>query len=302
MTFILSLVVAPTLAFSMACLLAGCGGSMWTDRATNPVIIDQSNPGWLNPGYYGVLSTTAGRRSIFVAYRDPTGKLLEKPTICAEPPPDAIDAYTNALGLAASSGKGSAGSPELDIQRTLAVSSALGLYRSQGLQLLRDQEFQLCIMHLSKIIDDTQYLCMYQQMVEVAAGLITREMGAIEIAAGRSGAVVAAPSPPNNSGKPGTNAPGQAPKPTGNVQLSLDVGANGPPRQPDGPAAQSKSASNSTQTTQTTPSGRSGKNPQTGLQSGVSKGASPTTTVPITLIDLKACPAGLVNQTYYPHS
>lgn len=189
--------------------VAGCtGASMWTDRATNPVIMDGQNPGPLNPAYYGVISTTAGRRSIFIGYKNPDGSLLKRPAICAEPPPDAIDALANAITISAA-GKGGGASPEVQAQlaNSIAVSSALGLYRSQGLQFLRDQTFQLCIRAMVVNMDPEEWKTEQAALINAALPLIKVEMPAIETAANRwSNVVVAPPSP-----FPGGNAGGAKP-------------------------------------------------------------------------------------------
>jgi hypothetical protein len=197
----------------LSIILPGCGGSMWSDRASNPVIIDGQNPGSFNPSYYGVISTTAGRRSIFIGYKDSSGHPLDRPAICAEPPPDAIDALANAFTISAS-GKGTAVNPEAQAQlaNSIAVSSALGLYRSQGLQLLRDQTFQLCIRAMVVHMDPNEWKTEQAALIDAALKLISAEMPAIATAAERwSNVVVNPPNPFGNGGSTGTAVSGAAP-------------------------------------------------------------------------------------------
>src|SRR5690349_16432011 len=124
----------PVLLFIASGLLSACGNSPFTARASNPVIVDYQAGDWtsMGPFRYGIISTTAGRRSIFIDYnqRDNNGNATG-PKVCAEPPPDAIDAYANALAVSGKGGEGPVNA-EAKLERTLAVSSGLGLYRSQG--------------------------------------------------------------------------------------------------------------------------------------------------------------------------
>jgi hypothetical protein len=57
-----------------------------------------------------------------------------------------VDAIASAFSASAS-GSGGPNSPEAKaaLANSVATASGLGLYRSQGLQYLRDQTFQLCI-------------------------------------------------------------------------------------------------------------------------------------------------------------
>jgi hypothetical protein len=188
---------------------------MWSNRATNPVIMDGQNAGPLNPANYGVMSTTAGRRSIFIGYKDPKGRPFNRAAICAEPPPDAIDALANAITVSASGGDG-VNSAQAHFANSLAVSSALGLYRSQGLQLLRDQTFQLCIRAMITEMNIKDWEHLQGSLVTSAVALIEKEMPAIQAAAAKQAVVVTPhnPFPGTGDAKPATPAP-QSPTPTG---------------------------------------------------------------------------------------
>jgi hypothetical protein len=72
--------------FSLAGLVAACGNSPFTTRASNPVIVDYQTGEWTGtePFRYGIISTTAGRRSIFIDYNKRSG--ADGPRVCAEPP------------------------------------------------------------------------------------------------------------------------------------------------------------------------------------------------------------------------
>jgi hypothetical protein len=175
-------------------LLGGCGGSLLSSRASNPVISDGLLPGF-PPDYYNVVSTTAGRRSIFIGYKDPAGNPLPRPAVCAEPPPDAIDAIANAFTVSAS-GKGT----QAELANSVAVSSALGLYRSQGLQILRDQTFQLCIRAMATNMSPQDWSNQQAKIIDAALRVIQAEMPAITVAASRWTNV--AVTPPDPFGKP----------------------------------------------------------------------------------------------------
>lgn len=179
---------------TLVCLLAACGNSPFSTRATNPVIVDYQTGEWTGTQAfrYGIISTTAGRRSIFIDYNTRNGS-NDGPKVCAEPPADAIDSFANAFSLIGS-GKGEGvAEAKAELSRNFAVSSGLGLYRSQGLQLLRDQTFLLCIMLSQGMIDKTQWEDTYEKVRVAAVDLIKAEEPAMVEAAKRPALVVAAP-------------------------------------------------------------------------------------------------------------
>ena len=160
----------------LASPLMGCGASLLSDRATDPITIDfQSNPGpGTRPGY-GIIATTAGRRVIFLFHGTATvNGTAGRSVVCAEPPPDAVDSFTNALSL---TGKGGpSGAVNVDISRQLAVSSGLATRRSQGLQWARDQSFYACIDLANNLITPDQYRAKMDTIQQEAIGLITTEV------------------------------------------------------------------------------------------------------------------------------
>jgi len=197
---------------SITALGSGCGDRLFSDRATNPVVEDYVSRHILKPDY-GTLSTSAGRRTILVEFpntRSPSARL------CAEPPPDAIESYANALAVAARA-SAQAQVPVTasgEFSRGFSTGAAPILYRTQGLQLFRDVQFTLCVMYLNGVISHEAYFTQILAMIPVVKDLIKEEMKAIEIAAAKSATIVqagqlpsslipTAPSPPQSK-TPGT--------------------------------------------------------------------------------------------------
>jgi hypothetical protein len=183
--------VVRALASAGLCInLAGCGISALSTRASNPVIDHIVTEGGYLTGkpLYGVISTTAGRRSTFIKYNVNGGS-----DVCSEAPPDAIDAYSNALSTAVQGKAASGPSAEASFANSFGVSSGLGLYRSQGLQYLRDQSFSLCLMLINGHIDTQQWIDLHEDAVNRTETLIRLEMPAIEAAASRPPLIVTAP-------------------------------------------------------------------------------------------------------------
>jgi predicted alpha/beta-fold hydrolase len=69
--------------------------------------------------------------------------------------------------------------------RSLGTSIAPMLYRSQGLQMIRDFQFTLCVMRMNNVITNEQYLSALTQTLPEAVKLMTAEMPAILKAAER---------------------------------------------------------------------------------------------------------------------
>ena len=141
---------------SMIVFLSGCGFTELSNRTTNPVVLDLlRDDDWLGAEYrYETISTDASRRTIFVRYRKGETRA---DFVCAEPSPDALQAYASAIAAAAEGGSGGI-EAAFDFSSTDSTSAAPLLYRSQGLQLFRDQIFNLCIMMMNGTIKNDEYL------------------------------------------------------------------------------------------------------------------------------------------------
>lgn len=174
-------------------LLVGCGGDL---RDINQTFTSRS---WTHHVAFGTYSVPAGRRLVYAVYREgasaaeqqapqPSGR-SGYADICAEPPPDAVDAYADAV---VSSAKGSAStySGGATFGQARASSSVLGLYRSQGLQFLRDQQTSLCLDVIQGRITAKEYLEERRTIRMDAVGLIEKEMEALKVAASRQPVVV----------------------------------------------------------------------------------------------------------------
>lgn len=229
---------ATVLGIPLLLSTSGCGQRWFADRATNPVIEDYSRSESEGPSRYALFSTGATRRTILIDYN--TGdreKGHAGPRVCSEPPPDAIEAYANALSAAfraqaettAAQGAKASSDTSAEVARTFATAAAPMLYRSQGLQLLRDKQYHLCNMRLNGDITRKEYLDRLDAAANDARELILAEMPALCVAAARPTVVVSATAPPlptrttvpggansgsGQSGGTGNQVQGQAPAPT----------------------------------------------------------------------------------------
>ncbi len=191
----------PLLAATSATAVGGCGQRWFADRATNPVVEDYVSRHSFGDPAFGMLSGSATRRTTLIEF--PTRDNVRH-RVCAEPPPDAVEAYANALSAAIKgvpvSGGGTLGA---DVARSFATEASPILYRTQGLQLLRDSQYHLCTMYLNGVINEDQYRHFFSSIVYNATWLIDREMPALAVAAARTPVVVGptvsltAPSPPS---------------------------------------------------------------------------------------------------------
>lgn len=192
----------------------GCGFSFLSSRATDPVITDYQSKSWgFGPASFGVLSSTADRRSIFIRYPENPG---ESSQMCAEAPPDAIQSVASSFSASAKGSAPSGPEAEAAFAKALAVSSALGLYRSQGLQLLRDRSFGLCMALVQHHIDHDEYIRLQRLAERDAVRLIHEEMPAIKLAAAKAFPNLPAPAlsailaPDANKNPPADNTPNPA--------------------------------------------------------------------------------------------
>lgn len=134
----------------------GCGTTAFSERESNPMIQDTTTA-WIKPFWndrnIDVFATTASRRTVIVL----EDKRRDVTEICAEPPPDVGEAFSAAVtaGLqgAVSAAQGSDTRLGVTIAgqfaRQVATQIAPLLYRTQGLQLLRDSQYTLCIDRMS---------------------------------------------------------------------------------------------------------------------------------------------------------
>lgn len=166
-------------------MLSGCGIGYFADRATNPIINANLSPS------FTTLSMNAGRRTVLVQLQPLGGG---PPRVCAEAPPDALEAYANAAALATRGSAGpSGGSLGAEFGRSFGTSATPLLYRTQGLQMIRDLQFTLCVMRLNGTITDQQYLLTLERFIPPAMQLVYDEIPAIVKAAERQSTTVVAP-------------------------------------------------------------------------------------------------------------
>ncbi|WP_207537251.1 hypothetical protein [Sabulicella rubraurantiaca] len=165
--------------------LMGCGNRYFTDRATNPVLEDYVSERSGEP-LYGMLSSSAGRRTVLVQM-----PRAQQVRVCPEPPADAVEAYANAVAASVQAGGANRASFGTEASRTFATAATPMLYRSQGLQLARDQAFQYCAMFMQRVIDERTYIQLMRDLLPPVERIIKAEMPALRAAASRPAVTVA---------------------------------------------------------------------------------------------------------------
>jgi len=149
------LLMTISILVSLGASLSGCGVSYFASREDNPSIQDNFNRG---TGFFydlfptrtvNTFATTASRRVIIVA-EDRDAQQGQRLEVCAEPPPDVGEAFASALttGLKAAvkepkSGITAEGARNYASATTTQIAPLL--YRTQGLQFLRDGLHSLCV-------------------------------------------------------------------------------------------------------------------------------------------------------------
>jgi hypothetical protein len=164
----------PVLAIGLS--VQGCGTTLLASRSTNPVIQDFAHR-WLSND--SVLSTTASRRLALMSHRkDDQGK--NALVICAEPPPDVGETFAKALAAQLE-----ASAPTTGGQATIrggfddraATAIAPLMARTQGLQILRDSAFTLCVDYMNGWIKDPEtYMRIKEDRFNKAIALIEKEL------------------------------------------------------------------------------------------------------------------------------
>jgi hypothetical protein len=158
--------------------ISGCGTTLFSNRIDNPVLQDFVIKFW---GRASTLSTTASRRLAIMVYaQDKAG--VERLLTCAEPPPDVGETFAKAIAAQidakATSKTAAVDSASIDASYASTVATAIAplMVRSQGLQVLRDSAYTLCIDHMNGWITDEEYIRTKDMRFEKAIGLIKDEL------------------------------------------------------------------------------------------------------------------------------
>lgn len=156
--------------------ITGCGSSLLASRSTNPVIQDFTIK-WFSDT--SSLSTTASRRLALMVYKtDADGR--KSLVTCAEPPPDVGETFAKALAAQIEvSAPTSAGEVKLVSGFAEQVATAIAplMVRSQGLQVLRDSAYTLCVDYMNGwIADSDSYMKIKQDRFDKAVALIRDEL------------------------------------------------------------------------------------------------------------------------------
>lgn len=157
-------------------LMQGCGTTLLASRSTNPVIQDFAHR-WLSND--SVLSTTASRRLALMSHRkNDEGETVL--VICAEPPPDVGETFAKALAAQLEiSAPATAGQARLagGLDDRTATAIAPLMARTQGLQILRDSAFTLCVDYMNGWIKDSDaYMQIKTDRFDKAIALIEKEL------------------------------------------------------------------------------------------------------------------------------
>jgi len=148
---------------SIAVLVSGCGTPVFSERKANPVI--KSKIGSLD-----LAANTSARRNVYIRTAD-TAAASErsnrlgmagivggrKGEMCAEPPPEAIEALVATFAARAEVSGTSGKSFEAGLERGLSTSIASTFKRSQGIQFYRDAAFTICTAMLNGYIKPGEY-------------------------------------------------------------------------------------------------------------------------------------------------
>jgi hypothetical protein len=126
--------------------ISGCGLSMNSSRAENPVIQDYALPSSFFNHSINVFATKASHRLALIV----DDKNSKRMIMCAEPSPDVGETFASAM---ADSFKAKTTEPKTGLaeelsneyQKAVATQVAPLLYRTQGLQLYRNAISSLCV-------------------------------------------------------------------------------------------------------------------------------------------------------------
>jgi hypothetical protein len=167
-----------TVLVSTCVALTGCGTTLLSNRETNPVLQDFVIKFW---GRASTLSTTSSRRLALMVYK-PDSEGREILVTCAEPPPDVGETFAKAIAaqveLSAKSPTASIGDASVKGGYASEVATAIAplMVRTQGLQVLRDSAYTLCVDHMNGWMSDADYLKAKNDRFDKAVDLIAKEL------------------------------------------------------------------------------------------------------------------------------
>mgnify|MGYP000315444549 CR=1 FL=1 len=169
------------IVMSVGILISGCGTAAFTERKANPII--KSKIGTLD-----VAANTAARRNVYVRTNDTEaakerryqlGQLGivggRKGEMCAEPPPEAIEALVASFTAQAKAANAKGDSFEAGFERGLSTSIASTFKRSQGIQFYRDVAFTMCTSMLNGYIEPSEYVTQLWKIRDLAGEVMKEE-------------------------------------------------------------------------------------------------------------------------------
>ena len=155
---------ATILITAAALTLSAC--SVFTPPIEKPIIEDTVGK------RIGTLATTAERRTVLVDF--------ESGQYCAEASPDAIQAISSSMRVAASHAAKNADGSERDTSaefaRALATSVAVAGPRTQGVLLFRDASFVMCQERVKGVTTAPEFWKRFDALLTIASDLIKQEI------------------------------------------------------------------------------------------------------------------------------
>ena len=156
----------PSLYIPLAASMVLSACSAFTPPIEKPIIEDKLG------NRIGTLATTAERRTVLVD--------LDSGHYCAEASPDAIQAISSSLRIAAANtakkADGSDRSTEAEFARALATSVAVAGPRTQGVLLFRDASFVMCQERVKNTLKQEDFKPMFENLLKISAELIMKEI------------------------------------------------------------------------------------------------------------------------------
>lgn len=187
----------PAFIWTAVTTLALSGCSVFTPPIEKPIIEDTVGD------RIGTLATTAERRTVLVDFANGH--------YCAEASPDAIQAVSSSMRVAASHTAKKADGSERDtgaeFARALATSVAVAGPRTQGVLLFRDASFVMCQERVKGMTTGAEFWKRFDALLMTASDLIKLEIPLLAARTEAAANVIAAQPPalPASSAGPGVS-------------------------------------------------------------------------------------------------
>lgn len=164
-------------------MIFGC--SFLTPPKEKPVIQDYVGTSIIGEKTTHVFSLTPERRTVIVIpskiKSQETGKIEKTVKFCAEPPPDVAESLADTFRFIA---EAQLKKPDIgagvEFYRAFTSTAMKLFYRSQGIQLFRDGMYNICQAYMNGVIEEQEYVEIYNDLVEKTRELIALEIPKVE--------------------------------------------------------------------------------------------------------------------------